>query len=64
MTSDDVRAKLAEEANGNRAAWARANKLSAQYVNDVLVGRREPGDKILAALGLERAPTDYRERAA
>lgn len=63
MTSDDVRAKLAEEANGNRAAWAKAHGISAQYVNDVLVGRREPGAAILTALGLRREVIYRKARA-
>lgn len=57
MTSEEVRARLEAASNGNRAAWARANGLSAQYVNDVLVGRRAPGKGILDALNLRRVVT-------
>lgn len=40
---------------GSQVAWATANGVSAAYVSDVLGGRREPGAKILAALGLTRS---------
>ncbi len=30
--------------------------VSPSYLSDVLAGRREPGPKILAALGLSRRP--------
>lgn len=33
------------------ADWARKNGVSPQYVHDVLQKRREPGSKILTALG-------------
>jgi hypothetical protein len=39
---------------GLQAAFAQDNDLSAAYVNDVLRGRREPGKKILDAVGVER----------
>lgn len=55
-SADDVRRKLeavCREA-GSQLAWARANDISQAYVNDVLHGRREPGDSILRALGLRR----------
>jgi hypothetical protein len=39
---------------GLQAAFAQDNALSAAYVNDVLRGRREPGRKILDAVGVER----------
>jgi transcriptional regulator with XRE-family HTH domain len=37
--------------------------VSSQYLSDVLHGRREPGPKILNALGLERVVT-YRKKKA
>jgi hypothetical protein len=40
---------------GNRSRWARRHGVSPQYVNDVIHGRRLPGDKITQALGLEKA---------
>jgi hypothetical protein len=39
---------------GLQVAFAEDNNLSAAYVNDVLRGRREPGKKILNAVGVER----------
>ncbi len=42
---------------GGQAKWAKANGLSAAYVNDVLHGRRDPGDSICAPLGLRRQVT-------
>jgi len=52
--------KLCDEAGGQKA-WATANGVSQQYVNDVLAGRREPGDAILNAMGIERVVT-YRTK--
>jgi len=60
MTADDVRKLLRERANGNQAAWAREQGISAQYVCDVLTGRREPGEAILKALKVERRVTYVR----
>lgn len=39
---------------GSQSEWARTHGVSVQYVNDVLRGRRGPGDSILNALGFER----------
>ena len=39
---------------GSQANWAKAHGIAPAYVNDVLNERREPGDKILDALGIER----------
>lgn len=50
-----VRLLLAEcKAAGTRAKWASKNGVSAQYVTDVLKGRRAPGDRLLRGLGLQR----------
>lgn len=51
------------EKAGSQSAWAKANGISAPYVNDVLNFRRAPGAKILAALGLIRT-VDYRKDRA
>lgn len=40
--------------SGSQKAFAAKHNLSAQYVCDVVQNRREPGPKLLAALGLER----------
>lgn len=47
---------------GTQTAFAKQHQISIAYVNDVLQGRREPGDKILVALGLEKAVT-YKRKA-
>jgi len=39
---------------GGQSNFARAHGVSTAYVNDVLQGRREPGKKILDALGFEK----------
>lgn len=46
---------------GLQLGFAQDNDLSAAYVNDVLRGRREPGQKILDALGIEKV-VSYRLR--
>lgn len=61
MNIDPVKA-LEFEVKGNQSAWAKANKISPAYVSDVIAGRREPGKKILSALGLERV-VSYRFKA-
>ncbi len=62
LTAADVRDRLraACKAAGSQAAWATANDVTAAYVNDVLLGRREPGAAILRGLGLVRV-TVYRD---
>lgn len=57
LDSNGVVARLRKSANaaGGQAAWAAKHEISAAYVNDVLHGRRLPGDKITKALGLEKA---------
>jgi hypothetical protein len=39
---------------GTQASWCALHDISPAYLSDVLAGRREPGEKILAAMGLER----------
>lgn len=39
---------------GSQQAFARQHGISAQYISDVLRGRREIGAKIAQALGYER----------
>lgn len=62
LTADEVREKLRTAINGNASEWGRAAGISPAYVSDVLGGKREPGDKILQALGLEKVVT-YRPAA-
>jgi hypothetical protein len=42
---------------GDQATWAKRHGISPAYVSDALKGRREPGEKILGALGLVRVVT-------
>lgn len=55
MTTDEVLARLrgviARE--GSASAWCDKTGVSPSYVSDVLQRRRDPGKKILTALGLE-----------
>ena len=54
---EDVRALLRRKIfhlAGGGAEWAEKHGVSPQYVNDVVHGRRLPGKKITAALGLEK----------
>lgn len=46
---------------GSQKDFAQQHGLSEQYLSDVLRGRREPGQKILEALGVERV-VGYREK--
>ncbi len=59
MTKDRVvaalRAACAEA--GSQQAWASKSGLSIGYVCNTLKGRRKPGAKLLAALGIERVVT-------
>jgi L-lactate utilization protein LutB len=64
MTEDDVIARLVAACDkaGGQSAWAKANEVSQQYVQDVIKRRRSPGPGILKALGLERVTTYRRVR--
>lgn len=59
MTTSDVRDLLRQacDASGSQQAWAQEHGVSPQYVGDVLMGRREPGDKILGGLQLRKIVT-------
>ena len=46
--------RTATSAAGSVAAWAREHQVSVPYVHDVLHGNRQPGARILSALGLEK----------
>ena len=48
LSEEFVRDFLREECAkaGGQAAWAELHRVSASYVNDVLHGRRDPGDSI------------------
>lgn len=62
ITADEVRELIVQRLRGaTQKDWAESHDMSPTYLSDVLVGRREPGDKILTALKLERVIT-YRKR--
>ena len=61
MTIEGVRKMLADQFKaGTAKEWSKKHSMSAAYVSDVLKGRRDPGAKILKALGLELVK-DYRK---
>lgn len=39
---------------GGQSNFAKAHGISTAYVNDILQGRRDPGKKILDAIGFEK----------
>ncbi|MFY9293454.1 MAG: transcriptional regulator [Methylorubrum rhodinum] len=39
---------------GGQARWAAAAGVTPQYVSDVILGRRAPGESVLWPLGLQR----------
>lgn len=41
-------------AAGGQSKWAVAHGISPQYVSDVLNARKDPSDRLLAAIGLRR----------
>ena len=63
LSEQDIadRLRAAIRTAGSQRAFARQHGISTQYVNDVLRGRRELGQKILDALGVERIVT-YQEK--
>ena len=46
--------KAAEQSAGSRSALAAQWGISIQYLADIAHGRRDPGKKVLTALGYER----------
>ena len=64
MTVAQVRTVLGTLARGLGSQQAAATFLgvSTTHVNDVLLGRRDPGPKLLAALGFQRRHVYTRSR--
>lgn len=67
MTEEEVRERLRAAIGkaGGQRRFAEAHGFSIAYVNDVVRGRRELADRILAVLGIERTVTqhvEYREK--
>lgn len=63
MNAKEVRACLltAVAEAGSQRAFGEAHGMSAEYVRLVVVGKRPLGDRILAALGIEkRTVTTYK----
>ena len=56
MTEQEVRERLqaAVDAAGGQRRFAELHGFSAAYVNDVLRGKRDLADRILATIGIER----------
>lgn len=54
LSANDIRNLLIKQAYGNQSGWAMSHGVSPSYVCDFLKHRREPGKKLLDALGLER----------
>lgn len=56
ITTEQLRQWVVAELNNwpSQESYAAANGFSAQYLSDFLNGRRDPGDKILDAIGFER----------
>lgn len=65
LTLEDVIAILSRRCAevGSQRAFAEANNISPQYITDVLRRKREPGQMILGALGLQKV-TSYTQREA
>ena len=63
MNKDDVNKlfKSYVETAGSQASAARQLGVSAQHVADILRGRREPGPRVLDALGIERT-IEFRQK--
>lgn len=49
-----IKGFIAANYNGSQKEFAEKNDLSATYVTDVLRNRRDPGQKILDAIGVEK----------
>lgn len=56
--------RAACKAAGGQGQWAEQHGMSASYISDVLNSRREPGTKILQALGIARVVRYTRLRPA
>lgn len=56
LTEQELIERLRDAVNraGSQKDFAQQHGISEQYLSDVLRSRREPGQKILDALGVER----------
>lgn len=56
MTADKVRQQLTAHAliDGSQSALAKKIGCSRAFLNDIILGKREPSGKVLTYLGLQR----------
>jgi transcriptional regulator with XRE-family HTH domain len=52
-----IRLMINDRHGGLQSDFAQKNNISSAYVNDVLRGRREPEQKVLDAIGVEKVVT-------
>lgn len=64
MTKQDLLKRLRARLHSypNQKTAAAALNITPQYLADIIAGRREPGPKLLTALGLRRAITYTEEK--
>lgn len=56
ITVDEVRRRLQQQIdlNGSQTATAQRLGVSLAYLNDVIRGKREPGEKLLTPIGIQK----------
>jgi hypothetical protein len=61
LTDEDVRIVLSAAVRiaGGQRVWSRLHEINQSYVGKVLAGKRDPGERVLAALGLAELPRRY-----
>lgn len=61
LSGDDVRSCLqaAVMAAGGQRAWAARHGLNQSHIAKMLAGKRAPGNRVLAVLGLRELPPAY-----
>ena len=61
MTAEQFTDYLRKQCNGNQSGFARYLNVSPAYISDILRGTREPGPKVLKAMGFVRVVTYLRK---
>lgn len=51
---EELRRIIRDDYGGVQRNFAKAHNVSQSYISDVLAGSREPGAKVLAAIGLRK----------
>lgn len=64
MTYTEEQVRQMVRNRGEQKAFAAMADVSPPMVHQFLIGKRRPGPKILAALGLEKSPCVYRRIGA